>query len=254
MQTLKKIEDKPSTAYSKFEDVLKSHYTQKAGIALDSYIQERQYELANGNSGGTGGISSPYTWWNIWSLGPFLEQPLTQQSAYLPLNLTPDAQVLEAGKVAYVVTILFLNPEGILSPEPGLSPGTILSNFSLPYRISYNTADLTHWRLADVTVDSGNEFNNPFKEGNLTPGQMFYVDILKFSIPENSLREPDEGLMEMNITARLLGDLPKYRNAPQFAAFATWTYGFNQQQLDDAFKKGDHPSNPLKFLAYKRTP
>lgn len=214
--------------------------------ASNAYVQRAQA----GEFDPTGGVSAPYTWWNIWSLGPYLSPPPPapggDPTAYKPLSKTPDGQVLPANTKAFVATIIYLNPDEILSPNNLLSPGTVLSNFGLPYEITYNTANLSTWSLTDLKVD-GEDVTNPTRGGHLSPGTNFYVDILEFS----SLTE---GLMEMNITARLLGDNDGSNpNAPQFAAFANWVYDFNDRQLENAFIKGNHPSNPLKFLVYSRT-
>lgn len=211
-----------------------------------AYIQRAQA----GEFDPTGGVSAPYTWWNIWALGPFLSPPPAAPGgdsiAYKPLSKSPDGQVLPANTKAFVATIIYLNPDEILSPNNLLSPGTVLSNFGLPYEITYNTANLSSWNLTDLKVD-GQDVTNPTRRGYLVPGTNFYVDILEFSCLT-------EGLMEMNITARLLGDNDGSNpNAPQFAAFANWVYDFNDRQLENAFIKGNHPANPLKFLVYKTT-
>ena len=223
-----------------FAQNLEQQIEKKVRKAHNTFIQSAQA----GEFDPTGGVSSPYTWWNIWSLGPFLSPPPSDEddAGYMPLSMTPDGQVLPANRKAYVATIIYLNPDEILSPNNKLSPATVLSNFSLPYEITYNCANLSRWDLTQMIVD-GDDVHNPVKKGNLIPGKKFYVNVLEFSCP-------NEGLMEMNITVRLLGDLIQYRNAPQFAAFANWVYDFDHKQLENAFIQGSHPSNPLKFLVF----
>ena len=223
-----------------FAQDLEQQIMKKVRKAHNTFIQRAQA----GEFDPTGGVSSPYTWWNIWSLGPFLSPPPSDDNdtAYMPLSMAPDGQVLPSNRKAYVATIIYLNPDEILSPNNKLSPATVLSNFSLPYEITYNCANLSRWDLTQMIVD-GDDVHNPVKKGNLIPGKKFYVNVLEFSCP-------NEGLMEMNITVRLLGDLIQYRNAPQFAAFANWVYDFDHKQLENAFIQGSHPSNPLKFLVF----
>ncbi|MCU0546790.1 MAG: hypothetical protein MUE44_32265 [Oscillatoriaceae cyanobacterium Prado104] len=231
-----------ATTTSRFAENLEKDIEKQVRKAHNTFLQRAQA----GEFDPTGGVSSPYTWWNIWCLGPFLSPPPSADSddttGYMPLSQIPDGQVLPAKRKAYVATIIYLNPDEILSPNNLLSPATVLSNFSLPYEITYNCANLSRWALAEMIVD-GDDVHNPVKKGNLIPGKKFYVDVLEFECP-------NEGLMEMNITVRLLGDLIQYRNAPQFAAFANWVYSFDHRQLENAFVQGDHPSNPLKFLVF----
>jgi hypothetical protein len=225
-----------------FEEGLKNYLETKVRVARKAFIQSAQA----GEFDPSGGVSSPYTWWNIWCLGPFLSPPPPadgdDETDYMPLSQIPDGQVLPANKKAYVATIIYLNPDEILSPNKLLSPASVLSNFSLPYEITYNCANLSRWALTEMMVDD-KDVHNPIKKGNLIPGKKFYVDVLEFECP-------NEGLMEMNITVRLLGDMIQYRNAPQFAAFANWVYDFDHRQLENAFIQGSHPSNPLKFLVF----
>lgn len=226
-----------------FAQNLQQQIEKKVRKAHNTFIQRAQA----GEFDPTGGVSSPYTWWNIWSLGPYLSPPPSadggDETYYKPLSKLPDGQVLPANQKAYVATIIYLNPDEILSPNNLLSPATVLSNFSLPYEITYNCANLTRWALTDMKI-AGQDFNNPTQTGNLVPGQKFYVNVLEFSCQ-------NEGLMEMNIIVRLLGETNEYRNAPQFAAFANWVYDFDDRQLENAFIQGNHPSNALKFLVFK---
>jgi len=144
-------------------------------------------------------IAEPEGWWNLYAIGPI--QPIGIPGPLLP------HQVIKVGETAYVATVLFLNDFLIL--VPGTTAADVLSNFSLPYEVRYQTGNLTTWTLGQANmnvVHSGAGFN-------LIPSVNFYVDILAFtaSVP---------GLYEMNISARILGATPPFVNAPQFAGYA----------------------------------
>ena len=144
-------------------------------------------------------VAEPEGWWNLYAIGPI--QPIGIPGPLLP------HQVIKVGETGFIATVLFLNDFLILAP--GTTAADVLSNFSLPYEVRYQTGNLTTWTLgqADMNVvHSGAGFN-------LIPSVNFYVDILGFtaSVP---------GLYEMNISARILGATPPFANAPQFAGYA----------------------------------
>jgi len=144
-------------------------------------------------------VAEPEGWWNLYSLGPI-------QLTSVPAPLTP-YQVIKVGEIAYVATVLFLNP--FLMISPGVTPASILSGFALPYEIRYQTGNLTSWSIGPANMNvihSGAGYN-------LIPGVNFYVDVIGFTATT-------PGLYEMNVSSRLLGATPPYVNSPQFAGFA----------------------------------
>lgn len=141
-----------------------------------------------------GEIAEPEGWWNLYAIGPI--QPIAVGGPLLP------HQVIKVGEPAFIVTVLFLNPFLIL-PGP-TTASDVLSNFALDYEVRYQTGNLTTWQLGAPNAVQG---------GTLVPGQSVYVDVLGFIAQQ-------EGLFEMNITARILGAAPPHVNAPQFAGYA----------------------------------
>jgi hypothetical protein len=141
-------------------------------------------------------IGEPAGWWNLYAIGPI--QPIAVGGPLLP------HQVIKVNEPAFVATILFLNPFLIL-PGP-TTACDVLSNFALPYEVRYQTGNLTTWTLGPPNVNVINGGNS------LVPGQCSYVDVLEFVASQ-------EGLYEMNISARILGT-PPFPDAPQFAGYA----------------------------------
>ena len=113
----------------------------------------------------------------------------------------------------------------------GTNAGDVLSNFALPYEIRYQAGNLTNWTLGQPDMQA-------VHNGNLVPGQYFYVDVLAFTGSQ-------PGLYEMNISARLLGAAPPDISAPQFGAFATTVFS-----LDAPGLFGPAPPSPMRFQVY----
>lgn len=169
--------------------------------------------------------AEPYEWWNLYSYGPL--QTLAPEGPMAPY------QVLKVGEEAYIATVLVLNPLPILPPAPGISPMHLLSDFSLPYEVRYQTGNLTNWLIGQPNVTN---------TGNLVPGQGIYVDVLHFTATQ-------PGLMEMNITARILGTPPNV-SAPHFAGFARYVYDFDPEMFWSSPTPGWHFDMPVKFMVY----
>jgi hypothetical protein len=175
-------------------------------------------------------VAEPEGWWNVLAFGP------VQDPIGIPAPLLPH-QVIKVGEYAYVATILVLNDFLILAP--GTTAADVLSNFSLPYEVRYQTGNLTTWTLgqADMNVvHSGAGFN-------LVPQQNLYIDVLVFEA-----REP--GLYEMNISARILGATSPFANAPQFAGYARAVIDFDPDLfISDA--PGLQFDLPIRFQIYE---
>lgn len=169
-------------------------------------------------------VAEIHGYWNLYAYGPI--QPLQIEGPFSP------HQVIKINEAAYVVTVLALNPFLIL--EGGISAAHVLSDFELPYVISYQTANLSTWALSGP---SG------VHNGNLQSGQFWYTDVLEFTAQQ-------EGLFEMNILARLLGAVQP-GTAPHFAGFARWIGDLDPEALwpVDGVPIW-HFELPVKFMVY----
>jgi hypothetical protein len=163
---------------------VKQHYVAK----LEAAYQDKQ-------SAPQPAITEPQFWWDLISIGPI--QTITNPP-YAP------GDVIRSGERAYVVTIVLLNTDPIL--PLGMSPADLLSNFALPFEVTYQTGNLTGWTPGPANVNTEHNLK-------LVPGQWFYVDVLEF-VP----REVDEVMFEMNVSARIFGCGENY--APAFSGFA----------------------------------
>lgn len=141
--------------------------------------------------------AEPEGWWNLYAIGPI--QPGAHLAGSFSGSLLPN-DVIRVGQRAYVATVIILNPFG-----PGIpSAMEILSNFALPYEVSYGTGELTRWQPGPASLQHTGS-------GTLVPNSAFVVDVFDFIAQ-------DPGLYEMNITARIYGC--NNTIAPPFAGFA----------------------------------
>lgn len=171
-----------ATGLSQAAADIKAHYEAKLQAAYDQARSAPKLENVDVEG-----------WWDLIAIGPL--QPIGD-----PPYLSND--VIRAGEPAYVVTIMLLNPFGPAVP----SASDLLSNFGLPYEITYNTGNLTQWKPGPASL-------NVEHKDKLVPGLCFYVDVLEFN--GEGL---DEVMYEMNISARIFGCGGIY--APPFAGFA----------------------------------
>lgn len=169
------------------EDV-KSQLNARLEAAFEEFVNTPQTQIAE-----------PQYWWDLYAYGPV--QPGAGLGTTFVGPLLPH-QVIRVGETAYVATILLLNS---FFPSPGPSAAEVLSKFALPYEIRYNTGELTHWQPAGGSLQHTSN-------GNLVPGRPWAVDIFSF-------RAREEGLFEMNISARIYGC--RKNVAPPFAGYAT---------------------------------
>lgn len=168
-------------------------------------------------------VAEPYLWWNLYAFGPIQN--------FAPGQPLAPHQVIKIGEKAQITTVLVLNPLHIV--PPGLSPLELLSDFGLPYEIRYQTGNLTNWMAGAP---------NATHNGNLIPGTGIYVDVLEFTAQQ-------EGLMEMNITARILG-VGGAEPAPHFAGFARWIGDFDPELFWPGPTPGYQFDLPVKFMVY----
>jgi hypothetical protein len=163
---------------------VKAHYEDKLSAALEDW-----------RSAPRPAVAELQGWWDLLSIGPI---QIITNPPFAP------SDVIRSGERAFVLTIVVLNPAPIL--PPGVSPCDILSDFVLPFEVTYQTGNITTWTSGPANVNT---------EHNLTlsPGQCFYVDVLEF-VPD----ERDEVMFEMNVSARIFGCNENY--APPFAGFA----------------------------------
>lgn len=172
-------------------------------------------------------IAGPALWWDMYAYGPLV--------SFMPNGPLPPNQILKVGTTAYITTVLMLNPNPILPPAPGISPADLLSSFSLPFAVTYQTGNVTTWTPAEAAL-------NVTHAGALVPGVNTYFDVLTFtpSVP---------GLLEMSISARILGNLPAPL-APQFAGFARYVYDFDPEELWAAPAPGWQFDTPIRMMVY----
>jgi hypothetical protein len=189
---------------------IKAEYEAKLQAALDEALATPRTQVVD-----------PQGWWDLVAIGPI--QPIGN-----PPFLAND--VIRAGEPAFVVTILILNP---FFPVPPFSAADVLSNFSLPFEVTYQTGNLTTWTPGPASL-------NVEHNSTLVPGQAFYVDVLAFT--GEGL---DEVMYEMNISARIFGCGGDY--SPPFAGFAREVVDIDP----DLFTPAPGLINaPIRFLVY----
>jgi hypothetical protein len=174
-------------------------------------------------------IAEPLFWWDVYALGPIQPGAQLTPPGSFSGPLLPH-QIIRAGERAYVAAILLLNTN---FPSSTLSAAELLSNFGLPYRIEYNTGELKKWQLAPAYLQHvGN--------GSLTPGVPWAIDVFDF-IPQ------DEGLYEMNVSARIFGC--DGITAPPFSAYASVVVDIDSDMFNT------HPrvevDTPMRFQVYR---
>ncbi len=169
-------------------------------------------------------VVDPQGWWDLVAIGPI--QPIAN-----PPYLAND--VIRAGEPAFVVTILVLNPFG-----PGIpSACDVLSNFALPFEVTYQTGNLTTWTPGPKSLNVDHDLT-------LVPGQCFYVDVLEFT--GEGL---DEQMYEMNVSARIFGCGENY--APNFAGFAREVVDIDPSLFSPA---PGLVNAPIRFMVYGERP
>jgi hypothetical protein len=204
---------------------------------VKAMIKQRVEEnLRNALQGPKPEIADPLGWWDIFGFGPFVLGATTVPPGSLAGSPLLPHQVIRAGETAYVGTVIILNPVGPAAP----SATDILSNFSLPFQVEYRTGNLTNWTAGPASMQANNA-------GTLVPGVSVYVDVMSFTA-----QPQDEGLYEMNISARILGCGGDY--APSFSAFATYVYDFDEDYLGSLLGTGGpgfYHKNPIRFQVYR---
>lgn len=206
----------PETATKIEQDMarVRAMVESKVKTAYDEALHMQRIETAD-----------PYLWWDLYAFGPI--QILAPDGPMDP------SQVIKVGEDAYIATVLVLNPLPILPPAPGISPLELLSNFSLPFEVQYQTGNLTSWTPGQPNTVQG---------GNLVPHQGIYVDVVHFVATT-------PGLMEMNISARILGNPPAV-SAPHFAGFARYVFDFDPEAFWFSPTPGFQFDLPVKYLVY----
>jgi len=172
-------------------------------------------------------VAEPQGWWNLYAIGPI--QPGAGLAGPFAGPLLPH-QVIRTNERAYVATVLILNPFGPGSP----SAMEILSNFALPYEVTYGTGELQRWQPGPANLQHTGS-------GNLTPGSAFAIDVFSFTAQ-------DEGLYQMNVSARIYGC--EKNIAPPFAGFARAVIDIDP----DLFffpAPGLQVDQPIRFQVYR---
>ncbi len=162
--------------------------------------------------------AGPARWWDVYAIGPY-KSPIAPFPA-------PN-QVVRLGETVYIASVMYLNE---YYPSPGPSARDVLSNFALPYDISWDGSNVTTWNK----VFSGS------LSRHLVPGQAVYIDIIR-------LRPATEGLHEVNIRARIMGCGRVL--APPFAGYASIVEEFDSS----LFSSGGHVryQGPVRFDVYR---
>lgn len=172
-------------------------------------------------------IAEPYPWWDLYAVGPIQFGASVTPPAGFGGPLLPN-QILRIGEQGVVFTILVLNPS-----FPAPSAATLISNFALPYRVQYNTGDLSSWTLGPANLQA-------ISGGNFIPNLPFAVNAFPFTAQ-------NEGLFEMNISARILG--ANNNPAPPFAGYATAI-----RDIDSSLFLNQGPrwqfDQPIRFQVY----
>jgi hypothetical protein len=166
----------------------------------------------------TGESATPARWWDMYAIGPF-KAPIAPFPA-------PN-QVVRLGETVYIASVLYLNQN---YPTPGPSAADVLSNFALPYDLSWDGSNVTTW----------NKVFNGTLSRHLVPGQAFYVDIIR-------LNPATEGLHEVNLRCRIMGCGRVL--APPFAGYASMVSEFDSS----LFSFGGHQryQGPVRFDVYR---
>ncbi len=199
-------------------DDVKALIEDKVKAAYDQFLSTPREEIAE-----------PLEWWDLYGLGPWQPGASMTPPAGFSGPLLPN-QVIRAGEVAYVATILVLNQ---FFPTSGPSAAEILSSFALPYRIDYGTGELKKWQPAPAYLQHTSQ-------GNLVPHVPYAVDVWGFTCQ-------DEGLFEMNITARIYGCDENL--APPFAGFATTIIDLDKDMFGNPARV--EQDIPIRFQCYK---
>ena len=194
---------------------VRAHYDKKIRDAYDEWRSAPQPAV----------VELQY-WWDMISLGPI---QITTNPPYAP------GDVIRSGEEAYVVTLVILNGAPIL--PPGVSPGEALSNFALPFEVTYQTGNLTTWSPGPSNVNVEHNLN-------LVPGEFFYVDVLAFTPSDY-----DEVMFEMNVSARIFGCGENY--VPTFSGFSREVVDFDSS----IFAAGPRlVSAPIRYEVYGPPP
>lgn len=158
-------------------------------------------------------------WWDLFAIGPI--QPV-ENPAFAP------HMVVKKDEPVYVATILWLNPEQQVAQTDAAH---LLSDFSLPYEIKYQTCNLTQMQAVNPPIIS---------TGHLVPGQYVYVDVQR--LPSDTV-----GMFDTHVTARLLGADPTVAEAPHFGGFADMVIN-----LDSLFTLTPQIlyQHPVRFMVY----
>jgi hypothetical protein len=150
---------------------------------------ESAYEASKGRAAPE--VAAPTFWWDILAVGPF--------SAPFDLGFPKPNQIVRVGQQVTIFSVLFLNPAPVTIP----SPMQVIGGALLPYRIMYDTTNIT-----TVTHDAG---LSGTVGGNLAP--------VPFILNAITLTPNAPGLYETNLRAQILTALGT--TMPPFAGYAS---------------------------------
>ncbi|MGQ9548403.1 MAG: hypothetical protein ACUVSY_07495 [Roseiflexus sp.] len=140
-------------------------------------------------------VAAPTNWWDIMALGPF--------SAPVDLGFPKPNPIVRVGQPIVIVSALFLNPLGAPSPMQ------VIGGALLPYRLMYDTTNVTtvsHDAALSGTVN-----------GNLSP--------VPFILDAITLTPGAPGLYEVNLRAQILTAMST--TMVPFAGYASRIHSIN---------------------------
>lgn len=170
-------------------------------------------------------IAEPYNWWNLYAVG-----------VYQPPGYLQPGNLIRVGEVAYVYSILWLNP---LYPQP-ISACNLVSNLACEFEVKYCAGDFCSWTPGPASL-------NVTHTVKMASNRCWYVDVLRIYAQQGM-----EGCYELNICAKIKGCAEGA--APPFAAFATRVFDVNP---DYFYPYGPGVGSryefdiPLRFMIYE---
>lgn len=206
--TTKELEVSRAVARELTAEDIKAAVEAKVQALVDKALATPQEEVAELQN-----------WWDLYAIGPI--------QAIANPAFTPH-QVVKIGERVYAITVIWLNPFQSLPPT---NAADLLSSFSLPFEIEYQTSNLTTMTPAGSTVHTG----------NLIPGVYFYVDVAE--LPSGSA-----GMYETYILARFLGAVPALATAPHFAGFANAVIDIDAPLFGPT--PGVRYEQPVRYMVY----
>jgi hypothetical protein len=166
----------------------------------------------------------PASWWRLYLYGPIAANRLNDA-------LQPTRAIV-LGETLCIFTIIWLNPWPVLADGPSASD--LITSLGSAVEIRYSGHSLQPFGEGPPSMQASHTVA-------LTPGRNWYCDSLCFDAR-------DEGLFEVNVTARVRGQVP---SGPSRLAGTAITAA---AIAPDLFRKAEAPESahlaPLRFLVH----